>query len=293
MTYNIWGDVWEEENTRDLYDIVRREKVDILCLQEVVKTHRSDGVVKKKDLMKELLDVMGEEYDGFGFIPLQPKYRAVGNAILYRKNRLTKVGEEYKKHYPLLSQRGIIEEKVSKWLIPLRRIIIAQKFDVEGQTIIVYNVHLDIYGGDWRRIYQISKAFKFWEGDCQRSDVIEIVTGDFNTWLPFKLARVFHRFSGFWKFMKSRGFENFTDNIPWTYSLERKKAKEGVEKGAIEKGLADKVLSNLNYSYKQKLDHVWVRGDVEKRMSKRLDFDASDHLPVLSKMRIKENASKS
>ena len=44
----------------------------------------------------------------------------------------------------------------------------------------------------------------------------------------------------------------------------------------------ENLITRGNSTFKQKLDHVWVRGDMEVLSVLRLDVQLSDHFPVIS-----------
>lgn len=288
LTYNIRGDMWTDESTSELARIVQEHDVDILFLQEVTEVFNDPGATQPKKLLNGLCKAFGPNYRSISYLPVQSPNKSAGNALVYKKGVMSPIGAEYNKYFPKISQRTIVEEWANKFMLPIRRIVMSEKFKFDHTKLIAYNVHLDYFGGDTRRIYQLQYFFKLWGRAREENGVIEIIAGDFNTWLPVKLYRIWRWFSVMPGYLKSRGFKEITEHIAWTHQFDRAEVDRAAAKGSLEVSAFQDVLSRLNNRYKQKLDHIWVRGDVDVISCERLDVTMSDHYPVLAKLNVNE-----
>jgi len=204
LTYNIRGDFWSREATLGLARIVKEREIDVICLQEVCKRFNSHKE-NSHDILSELKVALGGEYEDFAFLPVQCPTMSAGTAIVYRKSLLVPVGDPYMKHFPLMSARKPYEEWINGYMAPMRRMIMTEGFRMGSRMLIVYCAHLDYFGGDNRRIYQINHMFNLW-GDRRNGDEIcEVLAGDFNTWMPYKLIGLYRRFGKLRKWLQKKG----------------------------------------------------------------------------------------
>ncbi len=311
LTYNIRGDFWSADASKRLAEIASLKNVDVICLQEVVsrwqpgketapeKTikEEADGIeeedAKKKKKVPQLLEVLLNELKGefeqLHFLCLQDEETSMGNAILYRKNKLQPIGPKYCRRFEYVSQRSPMEEMLSRITVPARRVIVSQKFMLGDTPIIFYNVHLDFYGRDEKRVEQISEVFDFWKDDREHEHPIEVVAGDFNTWGPCLLTDITEHWRLLYRYLEDQQFKYLTDGIPWTASFQTDFAqREFVDKGKIDKKVFDGFITKLTGHLKQKPDHVWMKGDFDVLSCERLDIEGSDHYPVFVEVDIKE-----
>jgi len=287
LTYNIRGDLWNPECTDEFTALVHKHEVDVICLQEVVRTF-NQGQRSEEDanILQELKRSLAEEFDTVEYLPVQASDKSIGNAILFRHDGLCSIGQNYGKAFPKRSSRALPEEWADKFLVPMRRVIMSEKFTMDHKKLIVYNVHLDYFGGDTRRISQIQHFFNLWGGEREGENIIEIIAGDFNTWLPYKLMKLYRRISILARFLTKKGFIEASRHIPWTQIFDRSEADSSSQKGIRQTNALERFVGKFDRSFKQKLDHIWIRGDAEVISCERLDVALSDHYPVLLKLRL-------
>jgi len=282
ITYNLRGDFWSPESSSAFADIIRKHDVDIVCFQELVSFHgNSDKARKKRDILAEIGKELGGSYGEIEFLPVQTTLHSLGNGFLYKKSNVFPAGKSFGKYFAPITERKTFEVWISKVMLRRRRVILSQKFKIKKMNIVLYNVHLDLYGNDLKKIQQLKYFFKFWNADRQKRNTFEVVTGDFNTWPSFKVFNLWRMFSMLRGFLKGQGFSDLTKNIDWTYALDMVEAEDAVKRGVVEKNLIDNIVSRIGHLYRQKLDHTWLRGNHELLSATRLDFSGSDHSPVL------------
>jgi endonuclease/exonuclease/phosphatase family metal-dependent hydrolase len=302
LTYNIRGELWTKEASEELARVIKERKVDVVCLQEVVREYRNGDEEEpreknkekkrevKRSILKEITALLEKEYKTVVYLPVQSPHKSVGNAILYKKDKLKAVGQEFSKAFPKISQRSLLEEWGNQFMLPIRRIIMSEKFELDHRSLIVYNVHLDYFGGDTRRIYQLQHFFDLWGLQRHADGVIEIVAGDFNTWSPGFFRKIYRTISILRRWLRGKEFKEITSHIKWTQIFDRSEADRAAQKGVVQISFFEKLITRYDQRFKQKLDHIWVRGDVDVVSCERLDLPYSDHFPILAQLTFNETA---
>lgn len=292
ITYNIRGDFWSPESSSALAKVIEEYDVDIVCLQEVTSYHgNSEKTKKKKDILEEINKNLGGYYGAIDFLPVQTPLFSMGNGFLYKKGKVFPVGKPFSKYFAPITERNRLEVLFSKFMLRRRRVILSQKFRIKKMNIILYNVHLDFYGGDLKKIFQLGHFFRFWDTDRQKKNTFEFVTGDFNTWASYKILNLWKIFSILRMFMMGQGFSELTREIDWTYAFDMVEAEDAVRNGVLKRGFVDNVISRIGHLYRQKLDHTWLKGNHKLLLSKRLDFAGSDHSPILIEVEMMDGNS--
>jgi endonuclease/exonuclease/phosphatase family metal-dependent hydrolase len=288
LTYNIRGDFWTKEATADLARIVKERGVDLVCLQEVVRhfnTEEGNHANILADLKKELVG----EYEDLDFLPVQTSTFSMGTAILYRKSLMIPQGAPFYKHFAPLSARKSMEEWADQFFPPIRKVIMSEQFNIGTRSLIVYNAHLDFFGGDRRRIYQIGHMFKLWEGKREGQKVFEIIAGDFNTWMPYKLQGLYRRFGRLRGWLAKKGIHEASESVWWTHNFDSAEADAYEANGTLSLGFVGTLVRKFERFLRQKEDYIWFGGKgVELVSCERIDVNWSDHYPVLAKFTVEE-----
>ncbi|MDD3662055.1 MAG: endonuclease/exonuclease/phosphatase family protein [Candidatus Dojkabacteria bacterium] len=288
MTYNVRGGLWTPEHSKKLARLVMENDVDILFLQEVVRFFNDAVPDDGECVLKGLKAALGKEFGIISYTPAQSENESSGNAIVYRKKTATPLGGFHRGMFAKVSQRSLLEERVSKILVASRRVIMSGKFRIGGRIFIMYNVHLDYFGGDARRVYQLKRMFSLWERTRSKTGVIEIIAGDFNTWLPARLMRMFRKLGRLYRFLTKSGFIEVSQGVDWTQVFKRDEMDKFTENGAVNVGKATGIAPIFDGHFKQKLDHIWARGDIEATDCRRIDTDLSDHYPLMVTLHVNE-----
>ncbi len=289
LTYNIRGDFWTEEATKNLADTVRDKNIDILCLQEVTR-HFNDITAKNQDIVSQLGSLLHGEFKSIVYLPVQTSKFSMGTAILYRTSKLIARGLPFNKHFAPRSARSRTEEWADRYFPPIRKVIMSELFTIEGRKLIIYNVHLDFWGGDVRRILQLDHMFKLWGKHHANPDTMQIIAGDFNSWMPYLILRMYRRFSALRRWLLSKNIKEASENIWWTHNFDNIEAENYEQKGVIRFGIIETFLGLIDKSFRQKEDYVWYGGKgLGLERCERLDLNWSDHFPVLAKFTIAES----
>lgn len=289
LTYNIRGNFWSGEATADLARIIKDHSVDVVCLQEVVRNYNTEPRVKVS-MVDALKENLGGEYLDVNFLPIQTSSLSSGNVILFRKSLLVPIGAPFSRSFAPMSPRKNFEEWANKYFPPMRRLIMSQRFKMGERSLIIYNSHLDFFGGDRRRKYQFWHMFKLWGVKREVPGTVEILAGDFNTWMPYKMHTIFYRFGLLRKWFLQKGIREASEKIEWTQMVETIEAESFESQGKINLGIIEKPLSLLNKTFRQKEDYIWYGGKGVKLVEcERIDVNWSDHYPIYAKFKIEES----
>lgn len=292
MSYNIQGMFWKPEYSKRLAELVKRRKIHVLCLQEVIREYSDDKDERRRNITKEIAEALGDRYRAEEYLCVQDAGESMGNATFYDVSRLTPMGGPVTRHFEFSSMRSPFEHFITgKFVFPARRVALMQKFRMGKVKIILYNVHLDFLGGDGKKIFQFKRLFKSWDPEREDPDVFEIIAGDFNTWNHYLVEKARKKFNRLDRFMKGEDLVEFTKSINWTTFFNTELAIYGMDRGKIKlnRKLFDRVLSRFSGLVRQKTDHVWVsRGTERLNINKLHGVKLSDHYPILVEMKFKE-----
>ena len=152
-TFNIQNDFkkYEDNKTKDIYNYIRKNNIDIIGLQEVYSK-----------LLKDLKVQIKDRYNLIG------KYRFISKILLNRVNEMN----------PIITKYDIITNKT--YNLPhlpslLKRIVTKAVIDYNGKKISIYNTHLD-FKYDKVKKKQLDKIYKLIKKDNNPI----ILFGDFN-----------------------------------------------------------------------------------------------------------------
>lgn len=304
MTYNVHGEYWKADSSEKLAEVIKERNVDVVCLQEVVRKWEPRVLGRKKDgereakiapgavphqnIPVEVVKLLGKRYKNLEYLCLQTHEKDSGNAIIYNQDRLLPVGSMYCRKLEYVSRRSPFEEFSGKMVVPMRRILVSQKFLLDDKPVIVYNVHLDFWGRDAKRISQLKELFAFWDTDREKLKPIEVLAGDFNNWtLVFpKLMQPLQALS---EFLKKNEFLDVSCDIPWTFSFVPDEVFDiWVKRGKISPRAYEGFVKKFEGSLHNKMDHVWIKGCFKVLSCSRLDIRESDHYPILAEIEIPE-----
>lgn len=234
--------------------ILKREKPDVLCLQEVLTDENN---LKRMEKLGYRLADYSNSFIKFGQI--------FGVATFYNPKKL-----RHLRSASLQTGRNLVEV-----LFTLLQVVLGYKKPktflrsdfVEKKTkktFSVCNIHLYVVGSNQMRIRHIKQALNSIKGTKKPL----ILTGDFN-YFPYQRRRLE-------TFMNKNGFTEATSNISQTIKFTPDGSFENFNFfQKISLRLAGRILNNL------KIDYIFYR-QLVLGQTKRIEVRFSDHFPIIS-----------
>ncbi len=238
--------------------IIKKHQPDIICLQEV-DTHENNLKILEENGYK-LADYVNC-FIQFGKI--------WGIATYYNSNKF-----DFLNSRPIPMMRSFFEiltsiNQLLKKNSVKKNILKTSFFEkITQQTLVVYNVHLSTFGSNKLRLKQINLIdFK----DLDKKHAL-VITGDFN--FPFERKKLE-------TIMEKYQLKEATNNLFYTLILPKNPSE--YKYGIIAKIFA-KIVKKI-WTDKMKVDYIFYRG-LKNISTKRLDYNYSDHFPVITQFEI-------
>ena len=234
--------------------ILKTERPDILCLQEVLTDEEN---LKRMEKLGYKLADYSNSFIKFGQI--------FGVATFYNPKRF-----KHLRSASLHTGRNLVEV-----LFTLLQVVLGYKkpktflrsdfMDKKsGKVVSICNIHLYVVGSNQMRIRHIKQALVAMKNTKKPL----ILTGDFN-YLPYQRRRLE-------TFMNKNGFTEATRNISQTIKFTPDGSFENFNLfQKLSLRLAGRILNNL------KIDYIFFR-QLSLKKTKRVEVRFSDHFPIIS-----------
>jgi len=242
-----------------LENILSKYKPDVLCLQEV--DTNEENLSKLGKFGYKLADY-SNSFIKFG------KVYGIATYFKAKKLKLTKTDSFNlpKSVYEMITTIVKILKEVNKPRTILRTDFLLAK---NRKTIVIYNVHLSLFGINRTRTKQIEKVLDHGLTD---NKLPIIITGDFN-YFPYQRKKLEN-------LMKQYGFREATRKINYTIRFPDRKF---TNYNLIQE-LAAKVIRKY-YNGRLKSDYTFFK-NLKVLKTERIEVKFSDHYPIISTFKI-------
>ncbi|MBM42223.1 MAG: hypothetical protein CL483_09915 [Acidobacteria bacterium] len=201
-----------------------------------------------------------------------------GNGFLYRPAVSVRDGRRVS--LPRVARMGWLARFKTEGGVPDTKSAFVQTFDLRGCRLRIVNLHLDFAGGAEHRVAQLTHLLDMVDSPLGGGHEVDILCGDFNTSGPVSVPRVVADTDQVLEVARRRGFVDCSADVAWTSDLFTSIDDADPARRWLVLGRA------LGLHYRQKLDHVMVRGGVPVEPAGvvagvvRGSGAASDHLPL-------------
>ena len=202
-----------------------------------------------------------------------------GNGFLFRSSMTPVAAQSIR--LPQVGRLGWAAKLKTEGGEPDSKLAFVQLFSWAGRLVRIINLHLDFAGGVAHRIRQLTHLFGALEqlGDLS-AGTVDVLTGDFNTSGHHRSKQAWERTQQVLNVAKRKGFTDCSAGVPWTSDLffsidPADPAQRMLRLGRV-----------LGLRYRQKLDHLLVRGAstvasaVAVTPIEGAHLPGSDHLPL-------------
>jgi endonuclease/exonuclease/phosphatase family metal-dependent hydrolase len=267
-TYNIEYSRRPQQITKTILRMARRG-VSVICLQEMLR------IPQQAFIGDVLLDVLGESWELVYFIGKKGNYLDEGVGILWNTkdvslqstNRVSLPELKNPKRYERFFLRALGYQED---LLPRRTIIATFLFHT--YSVRVTSLHLDLVGGIAHRKYQTKYLLDY----VQKKQPVdsEIICGDFNTIDFLSTGKEEHSLT---QLFSSYSLCDVTSAIRWSADMSQTAFGE-------KQTILTRIIKWFPIHARRKLDYIWSDcTHVKKVDSKKIDSDASDHNPIITK----------
>ena len=177
-----------------------------------------------------------------------------GNGFLFRPS-VTPVADQVVP-LPRVDQLGWVARLKTEGGVPDTKSAFAQVFGVGGRRVRVVSLHLDFAGGADHRVRQLTHLLGTLERTAETAGAaVDVLCGDFNTSGHHRSKAARARTQRVLDVALARGFTDCSAGVPWTSDLFSSIDDADPARRLLAVGRA------LGLRYRQKLDHLLVRGD--------------------------------
>lgn len=262
-TYNLH--IWS--NASVISDNILKLKnygVDIFCLQEIQK-------IRGKQFVGDLIQKkLGKDWQMECFLGDENLKLDHGLAILWNTKKVKALRVKkmllplYPKSTPLfwLFMRRLTGFNHSE---PDQRKALSIIFKYKNNQLQIITTHIDIVGGQTHRLSQ----HKFIKKQLLSNVDKQVICGDFNT-IGKKNRKEIREIQKVY----GKDFLEVSSDIVWTQDFYN---------CPLAFAWLNKLVKIIHFHFKQKLDHVLVRG-FNSFAVKRIELNGSDHLPVIARL---------
>ena len=208
-----------------------------------------------------------------------------GNGFLFRPS-VTPVADQVVP-LPRLDRLGWVAGLKTEGGVPDTKSAFAQVFAVGGRHVRVVSLHLDFAGGADHRVHQLTHLLGVLEQAAgPDGSVVDVLCGDFNTSGHHRSKAARARTRRVLDVAMVDGFIDCSAGVPWTSDLFSSIDDADPVRRLLAVGRA------LGLRYRQKLDHVLVRGArpvapaTVVTVPGHTHLPGSDHVPVAVGLRV-------
>ncbi|MFO7652398.1 MAG: endonuclease/exonuclease/phosphatase family protein [Candidatus Krumholzibacteriia bacterium] len=251
---------------------------DIVAIQEA--TYLPDG----RNVLERLAHVLSPDHLWTYRTVMAYPDKEYGNGFLFRQS--TRVLASRPVPLPVVTRLRWYEKQKTEGGRPDTKSALVQTFQLGDWTIRVANVHLDFAGGWRHRRTQLDHLLEAVDAEGDRPEPghdearLDVVCGDFNTVGQYRLPPARRDTRRSLAAATRRGYVDATAGIRYTSDLFGSIDPADPAGGFLRLGRRG------GMHFRQKTDHVLVRGHVMPASSRIVDhpeselFEISDHLPI-------------
>jgi endonuclease/exonuclease/phosphatase family metal-dependent hydrolase len=258
-TLNIQGGYKINQLCRELKE--KLATADLLCLQEVCESK------KIKNHAGQIAKSLGKKYTFESFLPVDFKIKKMGNAFVYHQKTL-KLLSSQGLVLPCPNINGLSQAVAKRLSLSCDRVCHTGLFQIKNEAkMIVFNLHLDSFGGTKIRRSQLQAVLKFLKG--QPKAQLKIILGDFNT--TGLRQKKFPELS----LLKNSRFKELSKKVHWTASPNHPDPNWRATYPFF------KLIRPLHPFLRQKMDYIFAKGEIANFDCRVINIVASDHQAVI------------
>jgi endonuclease/exonuclease/phosphatase family metal-dependent hydrolase len=280
VTYNIQRGIDYDQIRTHFATVPALAEADIVAVQEALVP--AGG----RNTLARLADHLEGGYRWTYRTVMSYPDKEYGNGFLFRPSATPVAGELVP--LPRVDRLGWVARLKTEGGVPDTKSAFAQVFMVAGRRVRVASVHLDFAGGATHRARQLGHLL----GALDRSaagaagGIVNVVCGDFNTTGHYRSSAAGVTTGRVLAVALARGFTDCSGAVPWTNDLFSSIDDADPARRLLRVGRA------LGLRYRQKLDHVLVKGARPVAPATAVagpgggHLPGSDHVPVSVELRL-------
>ena len=273
VTYNVQRAIHYQRIREHLATLPALRLADIVAVQEALVPEGGTNT-----LARLAADLDGDYGWSYRTVMSYPG-KEYGNGFLFRPS-VTPVTDQVVA-LPQVGRLGWVARLKTEGGVPDTKSAFAQVFTVRGRRVRVVSLHLDFAGGVEHRVRQLAYLVGALEQTAGASGAaVDALCGDFNTSGRYGSRAVRAGTRRVLSVALARGFTDCSADVTWTCDLFASIDDADPARRLLAVGRA------LGLRYRQKLDHILVRGACPvapatvAAASGHTHLPGSDHLPV-------------
>ncbi len=273
VTYNIQRGIRYSEIRDHFATVPALRQADIVAVQEALVPAGGTN-----SLQRLAADLDGEYRWTYRTVMSYPG-KEYGNGFLFRAS-VAPVDDQVVA-LPRVDRLGWLARLKTEGGVPDTKSAFAQVFEVGQRRVRVVSLHLDFAGGADHRVCQLAHLLGALERTTDTSGrTVDVLCGDFNTSGHHRSTAVRSQTQRVLDVALERGFTDCSAGVPWTNDLFSSIDDADPARRLLALGRA------LGLRYRQKLDHVLVKGAravapaTAVAVSGHAHLPGSDHVPV-------------
>ncbi|MDP6582500.1 MAG: endonuclease/exonuclease/phosphatase family protein [Vicinamibacterales bacterium] len=273
VTYNLQRGIQYEQIRAHFSSLPALRQADIVAVQEALVPKGGTNTLAR------LADDLEGEYGWTYRTVMSYPGKEYGNGFLFRPS-VAPVADQVVP-LPRVGHLGWVARLKTEGGAPDTKSAFAQIFSVGGRHVRVVSLHLDFAGGGDHRVQQLAHLLGVLErASSSDGSAIDVLCGDFNTSGHHRSRSARVQTQRVLDVALERGFTDCSAAVPWTSDLFSSIDAADPARRLLVLGRA------LGLRYRQKLDHLLVRGarPVASAMAVaapgHTHLPGSDHVPV-------------
>jgi endonuclease/exonuclease/phosphatase family metal-dependent hydrolase len=268
VTYNLQRGIHYDRIREHFATLPALREADIVAVQEAQVLLLDGGT---NTLARLAADLEGEYRWTYRTVMAYPG-KEYGNGFLFRPS--VTPGADQVVPLPQVARLGWVARLKTEGGAPDTKSAFAQVFGVAGRRVRVVSLHLDFAGGADHRVRQFTHLLDALERtDGAAGGAVEVLCGDFNTSGHYGSKGAAAQTQRVLDVALTRGFSDCSAGVPWTSDLFSSIDDADPARRLLAVGRA------LGLRYRQKLDHLLVRGTRRLATARVVAAPGHPHLP--------------
>ena len=266
VTYNLQRGIHYDRIREHFATLAPLREADIVVVQEALVP--VNGV---NTLARLAADLEGEYRWAYRTVMSYPD-KEYGNGFLFRPSVTPRSGQVVP--LPRVDQLGWVARLKTEGGVPDTKSAFVQVFNVGRGLVRVVSVHLDFAGGPGHRVRQLSHLVDVLDQTVETDGgAVEVLCGDFNTSGWYRSTVTKAETQRVLDVALARGFSDCSAGVMWTSDLFSSIDDADPARRLLAVGRA------LGLRYRQKLDHILVRGARPAASAAVVSIPGHAHLP--------------
>ena len=273
VTYNLQRGIYYDRIRENFATLPALRQADVVAVQEAQVPEGGTNT-----LARLAADLEGEYAWTYRTVMSYPG-KEYGNGFLFRPS-VTPVADQVVP-LPRVDRLGWVARLKTEGGVPDTKSAFAQRFVVGSRHVRVVSLHLDFAGGADHRVRQLTHLLGVLERTGETDgDAVDVLCGDFNTSGHHRSKAASAATTRVLDVALARGFIDCSAGVSWTSDLFTSIDDADPARRLLAVG------RGLGLRYRQKLDHLLVRGTRPARLAMvvaapgHAHLPGSDHVPV-------------